>query len=84
MFDMQAEELKELMGFSDTDSQLKEVYDELDQEQKDKENELINLRNQSVQISNLLDSYRIPQTRAGKPLSIIERIELVLKLKVYA
>lgn len=83
MFDMQAEELKELMGF-DTDSQLKEVYDELDQEQKDKENELINLRNQSVQISNLLDSYRIPKTRIGRDLSIIERIELALKLRVYA
>ena len=68
--DGQADELKQLMGYEE--SQLKEMFDEFEAEDKAEKEELEELRAEHNAISSLLDSYGIPGT------SVIERLKYAL------
>ena len=76
MFNQQTRELAELMG---TDKQLKELYDDLEREDKQKEEELTSLRDQNQMMSILMDSYGIPRRKDNKTLSLLERLDIVLR-----
>lgn len=78
MFNQQARELAEMMG---TDKYLKEVYDDIERENKLKEEELISLRDQNQMINILMDSYGIPRRKDNKQLSLLERLDIALRLK---
>ena len=67
----QADELKKLMGYEE-ETQLKEMFDEFNAEDKADKEELEKLRAEHNEISSLLDSYGIPGT------SVIERLKLAL------
>ena len=66
----QADELKKLMGYEET--QLKEMFDEFEAEDKADKEELEKLRAEHNAISSLLDSYGIPGT------NLIERLKYAL------
>ena len=76
MFNQQSQELAELMG---TEQQLKEVYDDIEREEKQKEDELTSLRDQNQMMSILMDSYGIPRKKDNKLLSLLERLDIALR-----
>lgn len=79
----QAEGLREYLGL-DEQSQLAEVYSELDKESEAEKQELEELRTELKQINKLLDSYGVPKVDNKMKLSAIERIELAMKIRLYA
>ena len=88
MFDRQAEDLRKLMAGENqhhTDPeeqrQLKEVYDDIEREQREKDMELESLRSEQRHISTLLDTYGVPRKANGKYLSILERLDIALKAR---
>ena len=78
MFNQQALELAEAMG---TEQQLKELYDDLEREDKQKEAELTSLREENQMMNILMDSYGIPRRKDNKQLSLLERLDIALRLK---
>lgn len=83
MFDRQAEELKELMK-DENQTQLKELYDSLDEEDKAKEREYEQLKAEMKQIQLYLDTYGIPRKNGSRLLSVLERLSVAMGEKVYA
>lgn len=80
----QARELRELLGRDEEQKQLKEMYDEFDQiEARDKQ-ELKELREERELITRLLDSFGVPKTDRKIKLSVYERIQIGLKMRLYA
>lgn len=82
----QAEGLRELLGYSKEEEQkmLGEVYAAIEKEDYDKAYELEQLREEVKNINLLLDSYGIPRTDNKIKLSAIERLELAMKMRMYA
>lgn len=72
----QAEGLAEMVG---VDSQLKELFDDLAEEDKRNADELEYLRDQQRKINLLLDQLGIPRRTADSMMSISERVEVALK-----
>ena len=86
---MQAEELRELMGIDtepqqeesiDTESQLKEVYDDISRQERLMKDELDFYKNQDIEIKSLLDSYGIPGAANNKILSLVERLNYAFQI----
>ena len=73
----QAKGLEEIFG--DNDTQLKELYDSLEEEDKKDAEELEYLREQQRKINLLLDNLGIPRRSADSMMSIFERVEVALK-----
>lgn len=76
MFNQQSQELAELMN---TEQQLKQVYDDIEREEKQKEDELTSLRDQNQMMSILMDSYGIPRKKDNRLLSLLERLDIALR-----
>lgn len=70
-------ELKEL--FKTDDKQLKELYDDIERENKNDAYDLQLLRTEHKAIQSLLNSYGIPTKDKGKILTILERLDIALK-----
>lgn len=81
MFERQAEGLEDIVG---NDSQLKELYDSLECEDRKNQEEFELLKKQQNQVNSLLDSYGIPRTKNGLELTLFERIESALKQRMTA
>lgn len=64
--------------------QLKEIYNEISREENFKEEELSSLKNEFNLINKLLDSYGIARAENKMKLSLIERIEIALKQRLFA
>ena len=69
----QAEGIAEIFG---TDSQLKELYDSLEQEDKAAKEDYERLKSEMNQINQYLDSFGIPRKKGNKTLSILERLSI--------
>lgn len=69
----QATGLAEMVG---NDTQLKELYDSLEQEDKSKEEEFKKLVDEMNQINSYLDSFGIPREKDNKKLSTLERLSI--------
>ena len=69
----QADGMAEIFG---TETQLKELYDSLDQEDKAKNEEYERLKKEMNQINLFLDSFGIPRKRGNKLLSVLERLSI--------
>lgn len=78
MFERQAEGLEEIVG--SVDVQLKEVYDEIERENKKNADELELLRVEHKALQSLLNSYGIPTKSKGRPLTLLERMDIALKM----
>ena len=78
----QAKGLEEIFG--DNDTQLKELYDSLEEEDKKDAEELEYLREQQRKINLLLDNLGIPRRSADSMMSIFERVEAALKQRSVA
>lgn len=85
-FNLQAEGLAEFVGNDSYDEQrqLKEIYDDLDREEMEKEIEFEHLQNENKLINKLLDSYGVPRVDNKIKLSLIERVELLAKRRMFA
>lgn len=64
--------------------QLKEIYDELDKEEQAKKEEYEQLKSEFAMTNKLLDSYGIPRTDNKIKLSLIERVEIAMKQRLFA
>ena len=60
----------------DTDKQLKELYDSLEQEDKAQREEYERLKAELNQINLYLDTFGIPRKRGNKHLSVLERLSI--------
>lgn len=82
----QLEGLREMVTYSDEEEQvmLDELYTELDRQEVEKNYEYNELKKEISQIHSLLDSYGIPKIDNKIKLSAIERLELALKMRLYA
>lgn len=78
----QAEGMAEIFG--NTDTQLKELYDSLEEEDKKDAEELEYLREQQRKINLLLDNLGIPRRGENSIMSISERVEAALKRRSVA
>lgn len=85
-FNLQAEGLAEFVGNDSYDEQrqLKEIYDDLDREEMEKEIEFEHLQNENKLINKLLDTYGVPRVDNKIKLSLIERVELLAKRRMFA
>lgn len=59
---------------------LKELYDDLANEENMKSNELKRLKEEESQISRIFDCYGVPKTDNKIKLSNVERLELAMKM----
>lgn len=73
----QAKELREL--FKSDDEQLKEVYDEIERENKKDADDLQLLRLEHKAILYLLNLYDIPTKKNGNDLTVVERLHIALQ-----
>ena len=80
----QARELRELLGRKEEQRQLKEMYDEFDRQEEQDKTELKELREEMELITRLLDSFGVPKTDRKVKLSVYERIQIGLKMRLYA
>ena len=78
MFERQAEGFEEIIG--SVDVQLKEVYDEIERENKKNADELELLRVEHKALQALLNSYGIPTKSKGRNLTLLERMDIALKM----
>ena len=69
----QAEGMSEIFG---TDAQLKELYDSMEQEDKEKKEEYERLKTEMNQINLYLDTFGIPRKKGNKHLSVLERLSI--------
>lgn len=74
----QAKGLREMLGINNTDTQLKELYDSLDAEDKKKKDEFELLKREVTQIHSYLDTFGVPRKNGNKLLSTLERISIAL------
>jgi hypothetical protein len=72
----QAEGMAEIFG---TDTQLKELYDSLEQEDKAKNEEYERLKDEMSKINLYLDTFGIPRKIGNKHLSILERLSIAME-----
>lgn len=86
-FNQQAEGLAEFVGNEDylnEQTQLKEVYDEIAREEAEKEEQFNLMKNEFDLTNRLLDSYGVPRVDNKIKLSLIERVELLAKRRMFA
>ena len=69
----QSEGMSEIFG---TDTQLKELYDSLEQEDKVQKEDYERLKTEINQINLYLDTFGIPRKKGGKHLSVLERLSI--------
>lgn len=70
-----------------TDSEVKamdEIYAEIDEEAKRKEAMLTELNAERYAITALLNSYGVPTLTNGRPATLLERIDMAMRGKMYA
>lgn len=82
----QLEGLAEMISYSkeEEETMLKELYDDIAKQDAERAYEYDELKNEISQIHSLLDSYGIPKIDNKIKLSVIERLELALKMRLYA
>lgn len=82
----QLEGLREALHYTDEEEQsmLGEVYSAIERENLEKDIELENLKKEAKEVTLLLDSYGIPRFDNKIKLSIVERLELAMKMRMYA
>lgn len=78
MFDRQAGELKELMK-DEVQTNLKEIYDSIEQEDREHEDEFKRLKSEHLEIEQLLDSCLIPRKRNDREMSLTERFRFLVQ-----
>ena len=78
------EQAKGLAEMVNNETQLKELYDSLEEEDKKDAEELEYLREQQRKINLLLDSLGIPRRGENSIMSISERVETALKQRSVA
>ena len=79
----QAKGLAEMVG-NETDRQLKELYDSLSAEDKERAEYHASNEVELKCIKFILNSYGIPASQNGVELSLSERVRLALKLRMTA
>lgn len=63
---------------------MSEIYSEIDAERQWRDEEFEAMKSQLRAINALLDSYLIPNTRGGKLMTALERIDCLLREWAYA